>query len=286
MNIFAMVTTRHSHNYTNHAVRSLVEHSRLDLDDEVILIDNDADYSGLPADCPPKVKVLRNDAPRSFAANVNHIIDLARPRQATVVFLNNDLVFSRGWYEPLRPDGAYLLSPLSNAELQYSEGGLDCRLGMDLEEYLGKEQAFREIVRRHRNRVHGYLKVMSFAFFAVKIPYSVYSVVGNLDESFGVGGGEDRDYCIRCYQAGFELRYALNSYILHFQGKSTWRGAETREQTAARNRFYTERFIDKWGTALFNVACLNDLNKLPADLREAHEKGDFARVIAALKPQV
>jgi GT2 family glycosyltransferase len=112
----------------------------------------------------------------------------------------------------------------------------------------------------------------------------VYSVVGNLDESFGAGGGEDRDYCIRCYQAGFELRYALNSYILHFQGKSTWRGGETREQTAARNRFYTERFKEKWGTALFDVACLNELGKLPADLHEAHEKGDFPRVIAALKP--
>jgi GT2 family glycosyltransferase len=126
---------------------------------------------------------------------------------------------------------------------------------------------------------------MTFAFFAVKIPYSVYSKVGNLDESFGAGGGEDRDYCIRCYQAGFELRYALNSYILHFQGKSTWRGAETSEQTAARNRFYTGRFRDKWGTALFDVACLNDLSKVPAAVREAHEKGDFPSVIAALKPQ-
>jgi hypothetical protein len=284
MIIFAMVTTRHSHPYTNHALSSLIEHTKLASDDVVILIDNDADYPGLPLDCVGKVEVVVNEKPRSFAANLNQTLDRAREPKATVVFLNNDLIFSRAWYEPLRVDGPFLLSPLSNAEIQYSEGGLECKLGMDLHDYLGKEELFREIVRRHRNRSHGYMKVLTFPFFAVKIPYEVYSIVGHLDESFGIGGGEDKDYCIRCYQQGFELRFALNSYILHFQGKSTWRGAETPEETAARDAFYMERFKQKWGSAFFDLLCLNDVSRLPPDLRQAHDAGDFQQLIERLKP--
>jgi hypothetical protein len=216
---------------------------------------------------------------------MNQTMDLARPRQANLVFLNNDLIFSRRWFEPLRAQGPFVLSPLSNAELQYTEGTLECKLGMELQDYLGSEHLFRNIVRRHHNRAHGYLKVFTLAFFAVKIPHEVYSVVGALDESFGIGGGEDRDYCLRCHQLGFELRFALNSYILHFQGKSTWRGAETREETAARDRFYFERFKQKWGNALFDVALMNDLKKLPPDLLQAHEQGDFGKLIRELLPK-
>jgi hypothetical protein len=76
----------------------------------------------------------------------------------------------------------------------------------------------------------------------------------------------------------------VNSYLLHFQGKSTWRGAETAEQTAARDRFYLERFRQKWGGALFDLLILNDLDKLPHDLRKAYDQGDFKTVIDALAP--
>ena len=284
MNIFGMVTTRHSNIYTNYALSTLIEHTKLEADDEVILIDNDAAYPELPVQCRGRVKIQVNDKPRSFAANLNQTMDLARPKRANVVFLNNDVVFSHSWYEPLRTGGPFLLSPLSNAEIPYAEGTFECKLGMDLEDYLGKEDLFREIVRRHRNRAHGYMTVLTFPFFAVKIPHEVYSVVGPLDESFGIGGGEDKDYGMRCYQQGFELRFALNSYILHFQGKSTWRGAETREETAARDRFYAERFKQKWGSALFEVLVMNELKGLPPDLQQAYEQRDFRRIIERLKP--
>jgi GT2 family glycosyltransferase len=284
MNIFAMVTTRHSNNYTNYALSSLIEQTKIESKDEIILIDNDACYGELPPPCRDRVKIHVNERPRSFAANVNQTLDAALDRRADVVFLNNDLIFSKNWFEPLRADGPFLLSPVSNAEVPYDEGDLHCTLGMELDDYLGKEHLFREVVRRHRNRARGYMKTLSFPFFAVKIPHSVYSVVGRLDESFGIGGGEDKDYCIRCYQQGFELRFALNSYLLHFQGKSTWRGAETAEQTAARDRFYMERFKQKWGAALFDLMIMNDENKLPNEIRRVYDQGDFKTVISSLIP--
>jgi hypothetical protein len=74
----------------------------------------------------------------------------------------------------------------------------------------------------------------------------------------------------------------LNSYILHFQGKSTWRGAETREETAERDRFYIERFRKKWGDALSEVLVMNDLKNLTPDLRKAYDQHDFRRVVERL----
>jgi GT2 family glycosyltransferase len=278
-----MVTTRHSNTYTNYAISSLIEHTKFQPDDEVILIDNDGAYTELPENCRDRVRIQVNEKPRSFAANLNQTMALAREREAGLVFLNNDLIFSHGWFEPLRSQGPFLLSPISNGEQPYTEGGLRCVLSMDLEDYLGKEHLFKEIIRRHRNRAQGYMKVFLFPFFAVKIPYEVYSVVGALDESFGIGGGEDKDYCIRCYQNGFELRFALKSYVLHFQGKSTWRGAETPQETAARNRVYTERFRQKWGNALFQVMIMNDLSNLSPELEQAYNRGDFLRLIEELK---
>src|SRR5437016_7039365 len=138
VNIFAMVTTRHSNAYTNYALSSLIAHTGLQGNDEVILIDNDSSYTGLPAEGSRRVKVTINEMPCSFAANVNQILNLARVPQANVVFLNNDLIFSHGWFEPLQGEGPYLLSPISNAEVPYAEGDFQCKLGMDLEDYIGR----------------------------------------------------------------------------------------------------------------------------------------------------
>ena len=282
MHVFAMVTTRHSNAYTDHALSSLVEHTRLERGDRLILIDNDRAYTTLPEKCRGVVEVRENPAPKSFAANVNQMIDAAGAQKADLVFLNNDLIFSQGWFEPLRDGGPFLASPISNAELPYKRKKLDLRYDTDLKDYLENEEDFREIVREHRKRYQGHLKVISFTFFAVKIPYEVFSLLGPLDESFGIGGGEDKDYCIRCHAKGIELRYALQSYLLHFHGRSTWRGGESAEQTAARDRGYIERFKQKWGQHLFDLFVFNEPKNLPEAARLAYEQGNYKRLVELL----
>jgi len=284
VNVFAMVTTRHSNNYTDYALASLIRHTSLQTDDEVILTDNDRAYPGLPEECRSRVRVLLNEQPRSFAANVNQMMDYAGQRRADILFLNNDLIFPPNWFEPLRPTGPFLLSPVSNGEVAYREGDFHCKHGMELQDYMGMEHCFHEIARKHQQQNRGYRCVLKFGFFAVKIPYEVYSVVGHMDESFGVGGGEDTDYCIRCHKLGFELRYAMSSYLLHFIGKSTWRGAESSEETAARDRVYSERFKKKWGRVLFALMIKDDISGLPPELRGHLEKGDFRGLIEQLRP--
>jgi len=92
------------------------------------------------------------------------------------------------------------------------------------------------------------------------------------------------DYCIRCHQVGIEMRYALNSYILHFMGKSTWRGAETAEQTAARDTIYNERFKKKWGRVLYGLMIKDDMSGLTPEMRHTLEQADFRSLIEQLRP--
>ena len=278
-----MVTTRHSNRYTDYAVSSLVENTKLEPGDQVIVIDNDQAYAGLPQNCRDRVTLRVNPKPLSFAANMNQIMELAEERKADLVFVNNDIVFSPRWFDAVRPGGAFITSPLSNAELPYKDGPLECKYEMNIEDYLGNELRFREIIRDHQSRYVGYLEVLFLTFFAVKIPYEVFSVVGRIDETFGIGGGEDKDYCIRCHEQGIPLRYALPSYVLHFHGKSTWRGAETKEQMDARNRAYTERFKQKWGDALFEAFIYMETKNLPQDAQRAYEQGDYRRMVGLLK---
>lgn len=278
-----MVTPRHSNRYTDYAVSSLVENTKLEPGDKVIVIDNDQAYPGLPEHCRDRATRRVNPKPLGFAANVNQIMELAGEQKSDLVFVNNDIVFSPGWFDAIRPGGPFLTSPLSNAELPYTNAHFECKYEMNIEDYLGNELRFRKIVRDHQKRYSGYLEVLFLTFFAVKIPYEVFSVIGSFNETFGIGGGEDKDYCIRCHEQGILLRYALPSYVLHFHGKSTWRGAETKDQMDERNRTYTERFKQKWGDALFEAFIYMETKNLPQDAQRAYELGDYRRMVGLLK---
>ena len=42
----------------------------------------------------------------------------------------------------------------------------------------------------------------------------------------------------------------IDSYVLHFHGKSTWDGGETQDEIEKKNKIYTEVFKKKWGAAM------------------------------------
>jgi GT2 family glycosyltransferase len=93
MNVFGMVTTRHSHAYTSHALESFFRSTLFALTDLFVLIDNDGTYPLPPGGDGPPVTRLTNAAPLGFAANLNQVLRIARARRADLFFLNNDLIF-------------------------------------------------------------------------------------------------------------------------------------------------------------------------------------------------
>ena len=284
-NLFGMVTTAASRHYTPLALRSFFAHTPLSGDDRFVLIDNDADFE-LPADVPPdRITLVRPAAPQGFAANGNLLLHEARSEGADLFFMNNDLVFTRGWLEPLLADRAALLSPMSNAQITGSAGGFAVQPFMDLEDYTGNEAAVDAIAEQLRAASDGYRMTPSVAFFCIKIPRAVHEAVGDFDEGFGKGGGEDRDYAARAWMAGVPQEFALQSFVLHFQGKSTWRGGETPEQQRARDAQYTQAFQKKWGPALTYAFLGGDWNLFRTDgaIAKKLDAGDYGAVIRRLK---
>ncbi len=252
---FGMVTTSASHRYTVPAIESFFAHTPRDQIDRFWLIDNNADFPA-SVEAWPMVDVIRNPEPRSFARNLNEV--LRHAGGADVLFLNNDLIFTPEWLPPVASVERAIVLPTSNQQVQYRQGTFDCKSSLDFEDYLGHEAALLQIAEQHRRHTSGSQRVLIQPYFCVRIPQRVYDAIGLLDESFGIGGGEDVDYSIRARLAGFEVECALGSFVLHFHGKSTWRGGESAAQTEERNRRYIEAFARKWGVDLARLLLVGD----------------------------
>ncbi|MCO6431114.1 MAG: glycosyltransferase family 2 protein [Deltaproteobacteria bacterium] len=280
-----MVTTRSSWEYTSYALKSFFRKTPLNEGEQVFLIDNDESFEEDASWFSPKLEIIKNRNPRSFAANVNQVMEIAKKRSADLFFLNNDVIFTDEWITPIQQyEGSAILSPLSNREVQYEIGNVKWSNTLKLSEYLGKEAVLREVVKHHKQKAQGWRSVISLPFFCVKIPFDVYSAVGTLDESYGRGGAEDNDYCLRACLAGFEIKYALSSYVLHFSGKSTWAGGETPEETAERCERFRAVFEEKWGPELAKLIIDADLSVIEKDpqLVEFAKAGDYKSIITKL----
>ena len=96
-----------------------------------------------------------------------------------------------------------------------------------------------------------------------------------------VVGGEDVDYRLRCLIKGFNVTYTP-SFLLHFNGKSSWNGVENIQQTKERDYNYKIRFISKWGLDLKDICFINSdsmrvINKF--SLNNLISNGDYNNLI-------
>lgn len=275
MTVYCMISTQHSRHYTYYALKSFFRVTKFNATDTFLLIDNDNSLEKVPY----PVEILRNKNPLSFAANANQVLLKAKTTKSDVFILNNDLIFGENWLEALSLEQAVILSPLSNQEVQYQTNGFSFKNPLSLYNYINHEKDFDLITEQHQQKHFSYLACLWLPFYCVKIPYSVYSAVGLFDETYGLGGAEDNDYCIRTYLAGYGVGYATSSLVLHFSGKSTWSGAENSAETTARNQKYHQQFKEKWGERLYNFILLRRNDEKASELLK---QGLFKQAIEAL----
>lgn len=280
-----MVTLKSSHSYTVHAIKSFFKYTKLENDDEFILIDNDNNeldefrhYN--------KINIIKNSSPLSFAENVNQGIKIALNKDKNLVFLNNDIIFTKKWFESIKLDDTGLSISTSNQLFQYKSicENLNLKHTMEFKDFNEKYSLLDEIVTFHKKKFKDKKKFQTplMPFFCFKIPNKILKTVGFLDTSFGKGGGEDIDYRIRCAAKGLEVNFLIQSYVLHFHGKSTWDGNETPSQTEDRNNIYTKVFLKKWGKDMTQIFILRKdfieiLNK--KGLIDLFKKGKFGSLI-------
>ena len=258
-NLFAMVTLKSSHLYTGYAIESFFKNTELYDNDEFLLIDN----NGCELDkfsIYKKIQTIKNQLPLSFAENVNQAINKAIKGKKNLVFLNNDIIFTRNWFQPLQLDSKNISIPTNNQLFPYQSdcGNLKLETTMNLEDFNENYILLNDIVEKHKKKFKPNLKFQGLLmpFYCFKVPYKILCEVGYFDKSFGIGGGEDIDYRIRCAIKGYEINFLLESYILHFHGKSTWDGAEAKIQTEIRNEIYIKAFKKKWGSEMTQLFIL------------------------------
>ena len=296
MSIFGMISTRTSLPYTALGLRSFAQHTAVRPGDRFILIDNDCsltDELAIAENFPIPIRLDLNPEPRGFATNFNRLIDESLDQQEDLYLLNNDLVFTPNWRAALEVDNTSILSPLSNREVQYASSVivpktshilnlLVLEQAMKIDDIAGNEAAFSAIAEAHSKSVHGYHQVFVLPFFCTRLPLTVMQRVGRLDESYGKGGGEDFDYCLRAHLLGCRVTFALSSFVLHFGGKSSWSGAETSNEQQQRETSFQRVFREKWGDSLFELILRENASVLGENLNQVVEEADIVKNIQLL----
>jgi len=286
--VFGMITTAKSHRFTDGALASFFKTSPLRTGDVFILIDNDncVNYTVYP-----QIKLISNQNPRSFAANINMLIDHATELAADLVVLNNDVIFTPGWREALEQRDDIISLPACNQTHVYQDntGAPVFDQTLDQAQYAGRWDTLCQLAQHHVANNSGYFEQLHTSFYAFRLPKNIYKTVGKFDEEFLPAGGEDVDYRIRALRAGFQTLYTNSAYLLHFQGKSTWDGAEDKTETAGRNQGYHDVFVKKYGedAAALLLKTGQSLEKIAEAATRynilGNRVGEFASIVSGMR---
>jgi GT2 family glycosyltransferase len=244
-----MVTTGISSRYTDYALKSFFEHTRLKEGDRFFLIINDKDYK--VGDYP--VDVIKNSQPRSFAANVNQVLEKSYADKKDMIFCNNDLIFTKNWSVSLSEKRNAIFIPNSNQYISLYNKNFSFDNNVDLDDYLKFKNDFDEVVDYYSTLKNNDFNILHPSFYCFFVPYEILSVIGPFDEKFDHAGGEDIDYRLKALVKGYDTLISGNSYVLHFQGKSTWRSGQDYQITLQTENRYREYFRSVWGQEVAKI---------------------------------
>lgn len=243
--VFGIVTSANSIFYTHRALQSFFLNTKLTVDDEVYLIDNDNVCKIIS-----NVIIIKNEKPLTFAENANQLIDIARASNKDLIFLSNDIILTPNWLTSLELDNTITI-PSCNQTHLYSK----LTANMDWADYNNEYAQLCDHSLLHKQQVTENFDLLLMPFYVFRLPKDVYNIIGYFDTTF-VNGGEDLDYRIRAIIAGIDVKYAAQSYVLHFNGKSTWRNSEHQYQIELCNKKYRDRLVEKWGYDLMSFMTL------------------------------
>ena len=187
--------------------------------------------------------VLRFDQPLGFSRAVNE--GARRARHDTLVLLNSDTLVTDGWLDGLRDallsdSRLGVVSPLTNYATNPRQ--------VDLEAEFFHPREYAAKLRDRKELIHEPERVV---FFCVMIRRALWELLAGLEEGYGVGNGEDNDFCLRTRLAGYRLAVARNAFVFHRQGHATFRAnGLDHEAWMARNLLlYCDR-ASRWARSL------------------------------------
>lgn len=197
---------------TEACLASLDEHGEAPL--EIIIVDNGSTDDTAPELAGrPDLTVITNETNLGFPTAVNQ--GLAAARGEFVCVLNNDTVVTAGWLtemlKVLDVPGTGMVGPRSN---QIS--GL--QTVPDAPALADRPAAERWARRFVRGREGGHWLINRLVGFCLLARRELFEEVGGFDEGFGIGNYEDDELSARVRAAGYTLRVADGSVVLHHGG--------------------------------------------------------------------
>lgn len=169
-------------------------------------------------------KLLRNETAKGYTLAANQ--GLRESSADYVILLNSDTVVSAEWIDRLvacaqSDPGIGLVGPLSNAASWQSIPEI-IGYGDWAENPLPPNVSIAEMAERVANNSWRMYPRMTFLNgFCLLIRRAVIEEIGYFDEeNFGVGYGEENDFCLRARKAGWNLALADDTYIYHAQSRS------------------------------------------------------------------
>ena len=187
---------------------------------EIIIVDNasgddTAAYMTQLAEKHDNVKIKINESNLGYAGGNN--VGISEATGDFIILLNNDTLVTDYWLEkllvPFKDESVGLVGPVTN-----SAGNEQCLFWPDIDEQnfisLTSEYCAVQTGRSYETNRLG--------FFCVAMKASLVSLIGVLDEGFGLGMFEDDDFCLRVLNAGLKLIIVEDCFVFH-QGSSSFK---------------------------------------------------------------
>ena len=212
-------------------------------DFEVIAVDNAStdetpQYLQEFAESHPSLRAILNEANEGFARGNN--IGAAAAAGQYLVFLNNDVIVTKGWLagllRHLQDPAVGIVGPVTNSS------GNESRIRVDYQDLQGMDSFAERYTQDHAGQA---FEIDMLAFLCVAMRREVFEEVGVLDERFGRGMFEDDDYALRLKEKGYKILCAEDVFLHHWGGASFLK----LEQVEYRRLFEENRhkFEEKWG---------------------------------------
>lgn len=144
-------------------------------------------------------KFAQNKKPKGFSGALNTGLKMAKGDY--YCFLNNDTVVIPGWMDEM-------LKLFEDRELGLVAPTFNATQSFQSPDHNGGQEY---------NYVDNAFMIIGVCLLIKK---EVIDKIGNWDESFGLGGGEDNDMCMRVLKAGYRMAIARKSFIYHYGSAS------------------------------------------------------------------
>lgn len=209
-----------------------------DLPHEIILVDDgstDGTREWLATLRDPRIRVLLNERNLGYARTNNRAAGLAHGE--LLHLLNNDLVLTPGWFEPMLGLHTELPNPgaIGNIQLNAATGIVD-HAGIYVTAK-GKPE--------HDTRIRGsadHVVSPAVTGACLMISRTLWNELSGFDTEF-VNGGEDVDLCFRARKAGRVNAVALRSIIRHHVSSSPGRKANDEHNSYRLALRWKDEFI-------------------------------------------